>query len=598
VELQKILKSVFGHDEFRGFQKEVIDDVLAGKDALVIMPTGGGKSVCFQIPALVFEGMTIVVSPLIALMKDQVNALKACGVKAEAYNSHLSSAELSRIENEAYKNEIKLLYISPEKLNSESTVTFLSRLQVSLIAIDEAHCVSLWGNDFRPDYLLLEKLRGIFPKSPCIALTASADDATQKDIIQKLKLVTEKKYVDSFERKNIFLRALPSQDRLKSILELLDKRPGQAGIIYCLSRNTTEQVAESLKKRNIKATHYHAMLSPDERNKVQDAFINDEIQVICATIAFGMGIDKSNIRWIVHYNLPKNIEGYYQEIGRSGRDGSESEALMFYGFQDYKIHLDMIVKNEADSEYQKLQIAKLDRIFASANTSDCRTNLLLSYFGEYKHEPCNHCDNCLNPKETFDGTILAQKALSAVARCNQQVNSTILIDILRGVSKDEIVKNKYNEIKTFGAGRDRFPTEWKSFITQFINQGLLSIAFNDFNRLKLTPLSAQVLSDQLKVKLEEVVIKAAKPEKPAAKKVATISTPGNKLVANLRAWRLLRAKEANVPPYVILHDSTIENIAAFKPTSLQDLGTVAGIGEHKIKKYGDQIVEIVNSFLN
>ncbi len=596
--INEILKSTFGHKDFRGFQKDVIEHIIGGKDALAIMPTGGGKSICFQIPALYFEGITIVVSPLIALMKDQVNTLQALGVKAEAYNSHTSSSELSRIENEAYNGTLKLLYISPERINTESTATFLSRLKISLFAIDEAHCVSVWGNDFRPDYLHLALLRKIHPNVPMIALTASADEATQRDIMAKLELRNPKSYVASFERKNIFLKSLPGQDRLKHILDLINKRKGQAGIIYCLSRAATEQVSQSLIKKGIKSTHYHAQLPPDTRNKVQDAFLNDDLQVICATIAFGMGIDKSNIRWIVHYNMPKNIEGYYQEIGRSGRDGSEAEAVMFYSFQDYKIMLDMIMDNqETDSEYKELQKSKLDRVFQSASTSDCRTNLLLSYFGEYKTEPCNHCDNCLNPKTTFDGTILAQKAISGVIRCNEQLTMTSLIDLLRGMPKEELKRAGYDQVKTFGAGRDRFPTEWKSFITQLINQGFLCIDFSDYNKLKTTPLSRSILSNERKVNLEEAIIKVVKPAKPVKQKSSSTMVSGNLLVSSLKTWRLNKAKSSNVPPYVVLHDSTIENIAAFKPQSIEDLATIDGIGEHKLKKYGEEIVQVVNDYL-
>jgi ATP-dependent DNA helicase RecQ len=436
----QILESVFGYKSFRDQQAAIIDNVMQGQDTLVIMPTGGGKSLCFQIPALALEGVTIVISPLIALMKDQVTALKALGVKAEALNSQLSSAQSSELENSVYRGEVKILYISPEKLNSAQTFAFLSRLNISLIAVDEAHCVSMWGNDFRPDYLSVGKLKNDFPNIPFIALTATADATTQKDILDKLNLRNPKVFVSSFERKNIHLSALPGQERLDQIIKFINKRKGESGIIYCTSRNSTMKLAESLQKKGINADYYHAQLSTEERNSVQEKFINDEVPIICATIAFGMGIDKSNVRWIIHYNLPKNIEGYYQEIGRAGRDGLPSEALLFHSYQDYGVLRDFISDGNADYEYKQVQYAKLDRMLEAASTTDCRTNLLLSYFGEYRKEPCNHCDNCLEKKEHIDGTVLAQKAISAVMRCNEQLTLPMLIDVLRGSSKAELKK--------------------------------------------------------------------------------------------------------------------------------------------------------------
>jgi ATP-dependent DNA helicase RecQ len=600
--IHHILKSKFGYDTFRYPQEEIINHVLAQKDALVIMPTGGGKSLCFQIPAIAMEGITLVVSPLIALMKDQVNAMNALGINAAAYNSHASMDEIRRIENDCYNNKIKLLYLSPERLGAESCFTFLSRLKIEMIAVDEAHCVSMWGNDFRPDYLNLAKLKVAFPSLPFIALTATADGATQLDIVNQLKLNNAEVFISSFERKNITLTAAPANARIDMIEKLIKRNEGKSGIIYCTSRKSTESVCEALRKRGIDASFYHAGLPAEERTEVQESFINDDTQIICATIAFGMGIDKSNVRWIVHYNMPKNIEGYYQEIGRAGRDGLPSEALLLYNFMDYELLKEFIKDSESTESYKDIQYAKLDRMWECANTTDCRTNLLLNYFGEFRQEPCNHCDNCMQPREKFDGTILAQKALSAIARCNEDVGVAMLIDILRGSHKKEIVDKGYDKVKTFGVGRDRFALEWKSFITQMINQGLISIAYSDYYKLKLTPFSKNVLANEYKVNLVEAVIKPKKEEKsPKEKKqIATKNTNvvDNTLLGKLKGWRLFKAKEANLPPYIIMHDSTLEQIAGLKPQSLDELSTVPGIGEHKLNKYGDDIVRVVKDYEN
>ncbi len=599
--IHQILKSKFGYDTFRHPQEDIINHVLANKDALVIMPTGGGKSLCFQIPAIALPNTTLVISPLIALMKDQVNALNAIGINAAAYNSHASSSEINHIENEAYKGNIKLLYMSPERLSAQGAFAFLSRLKIDLIAVDEAHCVSMWGNDFRPDYLNLARLRDAFPNIPFIALTATADGATQEDICKQLHLTDSTTFISSFERKNITLNALPANKRIDIIVELINKHRDKSGIIYCTSRKSTETVCESLRNRGIDAAFYHAGMDQSERTKVQEEFINDDRQIICATVAFGMGIDKSNIRWIVHYNMPKNIEGYYQEIGRAGRDGLPSEALMFYNFMDFEMMKDFIVKSDASFEFKQVQYAKLDRMWECANTTDCRTNLLLNYFNEYRQEPCNHCDNCLQPKDHFDGTVLAQKALSAIVRTDEQIPIGMLIDILRGSNKKELIDQGYDKIKTFGVGRDRYAMEWKSFITQMINQGLVSIAFHDHYKLKTTPFSKEVLSGSIKVNFAEAIVKAPKIEKAVkAKKEKKVLTENafvdNSLVSKLKSWRLFKAKEAALPPYIIMHDSTIEAIAGLQPLNLNELSQVPGIGEHKLNKYGDEIVEVIKAF--
>ncbi len=599
--IQHLLKSTFGYDSFRYPQEEIINYVINKKDALVIMPTGGGKSLCYQIPALAMPGLTIVVSPLIALMKDQVNALTALGVSAAAYNSHASHSDIAKIENDAYEGKIKMLYISPEKIGNKACQTFLSRLKIDLVAVDEAHCVSMWGNDFRPEYLNLARLRDAFIDIPFIALTATADASTQQDICQQLHLKDPKIFISSFERKNITLSASPANKRIDTIEALIRRNYGKSGIIYCMSRKSTETVCESLKNRGIKTDYYHAGMAQEQRSKVQEDFINDDLQIICATVAFSMGIDKSNIRWIVHYNMPKNIEAYYQEIGRAGRDGLPSEALMFYNFMDYEMLKEFIKDSESTEEFREVQYAKLDRMWECANTQNCRTNLLLNYFGEYRQHPCNHCDNCLQPKDTFDGTELAQKALSAIVRTNEQISMNMVIDILRGSHKKDVIDKGYDKIKTFGAGRDRFALEWKSFITQMINQGLISIAFSDYYKLKTTPFSKSVLSGELKVNLISNIIKPKTEEKlPIEKKTNVKKEYGpvdNSLLGKLKSWRLFKAKELGMPPYIIMHDSTLETISSHQPLSLVDLSEVPGIGDHKLKKYGDEILQVVKEYL-
>ena len=604
-----LLKDIFGYNSFRPQQEEIVDHTMQGNDSLVIMPTGGGKSLCFQIPALMFSNLTLVISPLIALMQDQVNALKAHGVKAEAYNSNLSSVELQRVENAAYNNELKMLYISPEKLNSENFKVFLSRLKIDLVAIDEAHCVSVWGNDFRPDYLSISLLREKLNTIPFIALTATADGATQKDICKQLKLKDAKTFISSFERKNIKLTALPAQKRIDVIEELIKaKYTNESGIIYCTSRKSCEAVSASLQARGIKANYYHAGMEAIDRQLVQQKFINDETQLIVATIAFGMGIDKSNIRFVIHYNMPKNIEGYYQEIGRAGRDGLDSEALLFYTFNDYETLKEFIDRSESTEQFKELQYSKLERMWECANTTDCRTNLILNYFGEFRNTKCNHCDNCLNPPIKIDGTVITQQALSAIKRCDEQLTIPSLIEVLRGSHKKEIIDKGYDKIKTFGVGREHSFLKWKTYITQLINQGIIHIDFTNFNKLQLTPLSHSILYEGEQIQLSDINIGQKKYED---NELVTITKESKKrkakkqesnfdieidqsLFEKLRSWRLAKARETKVAPFIIFPDSTLKNICSIMPKSLSELSEVAGIGKVKLENYGDEILRIVN----
>ena len=595
MDIQSILKTHFGYDSFRPMQEEVIQWLLEKKDSLVIMPTGGGKSLCYQIPALYLPNMAIVISPLIALMKDQVMALRALGIKAAAYNSHMSQEEMRQMEGDAIDGKLKILYVSPERLGSDLFLNFLSRLKIDFFAVDEAHCVSMWGNDFRPDYLQVSKVRILYPETPFIALTATADTATQADICKQLRLKESKIFVSSFERKNIKISAHINQQRMEQILSLLKKKKGESCIIYCTSRKSCEKLAGSLQDKGIDAQFYHAGMNADERNKVQEGFVRDEIQVICATIAFGMGIDKSNIRLVIHYNMPKNLEGYYQEIGRSGRDGLPAEAVLFYGFTDIEIQKDFILNGEGSEEYKEVQHAKLDRMWQFATSFHCRTNFILNYFGEFRQESCGHCDNCLKPSPKFDGTKLAQMALSAIIRCQEQITASTLIDILRGSHKKELIEKQYDKIKTFGVGRHYSAFEWKSYITQMINLGILSIDFTSNNRLTTTPLSATALTGSTKIELhkesfgEKSIIKPS----PRPKALPSFDSMDDDLLAKLKSWRLFKAKESQLPPYIILHDSTLQAIASVRPLSIEELEQIPGIGEHKLNKYGEDILNVV-----
>lgn len=605
-----LLKDIFGYHSFRPPQEDIISHILNGNDGLVIMPTGGGKSLCFQIPALMLPNITLVISPLIALMQDQVSALKGHGVKAEAYTSNLTSEELRRIENLAYNNELKILYISPEKLNAENFKLFLNRLTISMVAIDEAHCVSVWGNDFRPDYLSIGQLRERLNNIPFIALTATADGATQKDICRQLKLNNAKTFISSFERKNIKLSALPAQKRIEIIENLIKtKYKNESGIIYCTSRKSCESVSTSLQAKGIKCRYYHAGMEASERSEVQTKFINDELQIIVATIAFGMGIDKSNIRFVIHYNMPKNIESYYQEIGRAGRDGLESEALLFYTFNDYETLKDFILKSEAGEQFKELQMSKLERMWECANTTDCRTNLILNYFGEFRNAKCQHCDNCLHPPVKIDGTIIAQQALSAIKRCNENLTISNLIDVLRGSHKKEIIDKGFNSIKTFGVGRHHSFLKWKTYITQLINQGYIHIDYINFNKLLLTPLANSILFEGLTIQLSDINLgqnkneindarplkNGVKKQKAEKQKSALNAELNESLFEKLRSWRLEKARALKVAPFIIFPDSTLKNICALMPSNIMELSDISGIGKVKLENYGEEILTIVSN---
>jgi len=590
-DLHKILKDNFGYDKFRSQQEEIIRHVLDSKDALVIMPTGGGKSICYQIPALAMDGFTLVVSPLIALMNDQVMNLHQIGVSAATMHSNMTSEESLEVERKLNNKEIKLLYLSPERINNEMTQRYLATLDIQLIAIDEAHCVSVWGNDFRPDYTLLARLRTIFPQASFLALTATADTATQKDICTQLQLKSPKKFLSSFERTNITTFAHPAQKRLDKIAHILREYTEESGIIYCLSRKDTEKLSSKLNMMGLNTAFYHAGMDGEERFRVQRSFQNDDIKIICATVAFGMGIDKPNIRFVIHYNMPKNMEAYYQEIGRAGRDGAESVAHLFASWGDFLMLKKFVDNSEGNEDFKTVQYAKLERMWEYASTTDCRTNGILSYFGEYKNDPCGHCDNCINPPTKKDGLIIAQKALSAIYRSGQKEGMEIIIDILRGSQRFEIRERGYDVLKTFGVGRDLNRLTWKNYIIQLINKGVVGVDYTKGSALIFTPLSMAIIKGEKTIKIADFT--------PSEKKVKVESRPLNaenidqSLLGRLKAWRLSEAKHRSVPAYIILSNKVLEAIASEKPQNNIELLQVNGIGNAKLNLYGEDIIRIV-----
>jgi len=594
--IHKILKETFGYAQFRPLQEDAIQSSLKKKDTLLVLPTGGGKSICYQIPALAQSGIALIISPLIALMNDQVMSLRANGIEAYALHSNIDYDEKNSIINKIDNNRVKLIYISPEGIINQKTSSYLKTLDINIVAVDEAHCVSMWGNDFRPDYTKLSCLKELFPKAPIMAVTATADQVTQKDIVDKLKLNSPDIYIGSFERENIHIRALPGIGRYNKILRFVNERRQQAGIIYCTSRKQTETVSGKLKADGFRSAHYHAGLDRSQREEVHQDFIHDRIQIVCATIAFGMGIDKSNIEFIIHYNLSKNIESYYQEIGRAGRDGSSSEALLFYSYADITQLKRFIDDGEASETFKTVQHAKLDRMWAFANTNHCRTNIILNYFGEYKNTECGHCDNCQNPPITFDGTTYAQMALSAISRAREQLNINLLIDILRGSGKKEILDNGYQHIKTYGVGRDLPFSDWRSYITQMIQQGLISIDYSDKAKMKLTPLSKSVLFENLKVKLVKFEWEDNSKSVRNRKPVLSVVNVDEDLFEALRSVRSKLAKQEGVPAYVIFPNKTLEALSSEKPTDKISFSLINGVGKMKLEKYSEVFIKAIEKY--
>ena len=596
---EQILKKYFGYDKFRPLQADIIDTILAKKDCMVLMPTGGGKSICFQVPALVLDGLTLVISPLIALMQDQVQSLRANGVSSAFLNSSLSAIEQRTIEEKCQSGEIKLLYISPEKLFYNNYLSFIKTLTINQIAIDESHCVSTWGHDFRPEYTKLNILKETFPDVPVVALTATADRVTRKDILTQLGVPDAQVFISSFDRPNLSLNVLGGRNRLKIIQEFIAKRPNQSGIIYCLSRKNTEEVAAGLRKAGIIAMHYHAGVDSKTRSEVQDAFIKDEIQVIVATIAFGMGIDKSNVRFVIHYSLPSNVESFYQEIGRAGRDGVKSDTLLFYSFADIMTRKDMIQKSELPEVMKEVQFAKLDRMKQYAEAEICRRRILLSYFNEEAQSDCGNCDVCQNPPQKFDATIFAQKALSAIARTEEKAAMGLLIDVLRGSQNRNIFERNYQNLKTFGVGKELKYEEWADYITQMLNSGIIDIAYDERHSLKLNSVSWQVLKGKKKVNLvrfEPYDIKKARQEEDAPKEKTKKEVIKDALFEKLRILRKKIADEQSIPPFVVFSDATLSDMAQKRPINRFQMMAVSGVGEQKFRQYGEEFISEILEF--
>jgi ATP-dependent DNA helicase RecQ len=588
---EQVLKQYFGYDKFRPHQAEIIEKVLLGEDALVLMPTGGGKSVCFQVPTMVLAGITIVISPLIALMKDQVQALMANGIQAAFVNSSLSIQEQTEIEQKAASGELKLLYISPEKLFQQGYLDFIKKLNVTLLAIDEAHCVSTWGHDFRPEYTKLRILKQTFPKVPLLALTATADRVTRKDIMAQLGVPEAKVYISSFDRPNLSLSVLPGRNRLKIMIDFIAKRPNQPGIIYCLSRRNTEDVAASLKKAGINALHFHAGMDTASRSKVQDKFIKDDVQVIVATIAFGMGIDKSNVRWIIHYSLPSNVESFYQEIGRAGRDGVKADTLLFYTYADLLVRQKMLEESDLPEAMKEVNRAKLDRMKQYSEAEICRRRILLSYFNEEVTKDCGNCDVCQNPPVRIDATLLAQKALSGITRTQEKVAMGMLIDILRGSNNRKIIESNYHNLKTFGVGKDLKYEEWADYLQQMLNSGVMDIAYDEGHSYKLNNRSNAILYENAKVQLvrfEAYDIKnARKAEEEQAFSKSKKEVIKDALFDKLRTLRKEIADERDIPAFVVFSDATLSDMAQKKPINRLQMLTVSGVGEQKYNQYGE-----------
>mgnify|MGYP003173852986 FL=1 len=598
------LKTYFGYDSFRPLQEDIIRHLIDRKDALVLMPTGGGKSICYQLPALLSEGTAVVVSPLISLMKDQVETLCANGIAAGALNSNNDETENASLRRACMEGKLKLLYISPEKLLAEANY-LLRDIHISLFAIDEAHCISQWGHDFRPEYTQMGILHQLFPQVPIIALTATADKITREDIIKQLHLNQPRIFISSFDRPNLSLtvkRGYQQKEKSKAILDFIARHPGESGIIYCMSRSKTETVAQMLQKQGIKSAVYHAGLSPARRDEAQDDFINDRVQVVCATIAFGMGIDKSNVRWVIHYNLPKSIESFYQEIGRAGRDGMPSDTLLFYSLAD----LILLTKFATDSGQQSINLEKLQRMQQYAEADICRRRILLSYFGENTTCDCGNCDVCKNPPERFDGTIIVQKALSAIARSEQQIGTGILVDILRGNMSSEVTERGYHRLKTFGAGREVPARDWHDYLLQMLQLGYFEIAYNENNHLKITQSGTDVLFGRARALLVTIRREEAVQATRGRKRKATVptkelplglpNTESGELFEALRTLRKRLADQEALPAYIVLSDKVLHLLSASRPTTIEEFGNISGIGEYKKKKYGKEFVELIRKY--
>ena len=602
-ELLLLLKRFFGYTSFRPLQAEIIQRVLQKKDSLVLMPTGGGKSICFQLPAIYLPGTALVVSPLISLMKDQVEGLLANGIPATTLNSMMPEEERNRVCQLCIQGKVKLLYISPERVISELH-WLLPRIDISLIAIDEAHCISHWGHDFRPEYAQLSVLKENFPRVPIIALTATADKITRADIITQLKLQEPETFISSFDRPNLSLtvrRGLSKKEKIAATVHFIRKHPHQSGIIYCLSRNNTESLVEELAEYGIRAVAYHAGLSHEVRERAQEDFINDRIRVVCATVAFGMGIDKSNVRWVIHFHMPGSIENYYQEIGRAGRDGRPSDTLLFYSVGDLLFHRHM-----AETSNQKdVYLQKLNRMRRYCEANICRRRILLSYFGEETDSDCGNCDVCQNPPQRFDGSVLVQKALSGIYRTGQTASMHLLIGLLRGSTKEDILEKGYDKLKTYGVGKELNSKAWKEYLYQMLQLGYIEIDYTTNGNLKVTALGRKVLFGEQQAFLTEYqqTKEFVLPTKKGGYKYRLIRPDESisleeRLFDSLQQLRKQIAERETIPAYLIFSDDTLHDIVEKKPTSLEAFSTIQGVSELKLEKYGKVFVALIRFILH
>ena len=592
----QILQTVYGYDQFRNQQAEIIEDVIAGQDSFVLMPTGGGKSLCYQIPALIRSGTAIVVSPLIALMQDQVSALQANGVSAAYYNSSLDAAAAEAVLSQLHSGQLNLLYVSPERLLNQQFIQRLQSLPIALFAIDEAHCISQWGHDFRPEYSQMGSLREKFNQVPFIALTATADRTTRQDIIDKLHFHEPKIHISSFDRPNIRYKVLEKYNPMKQLLGFLDQHQKESGIIYALSRKRVEEVAEKLKDEGLNAKAYHAGLPAEIRHSVHQQFIRDEVDIVVATVAFGMGIDKPNVRFVVHYDLPKNIEGYYQETGRAGRDGLPSEALLLFGMQDVAT-AKHFVENVPDENQRRLENFKLSSMVDFAEAQTCRRNVLLNYFAEPSHKPCGNCDICLDPPTLFDGKEAAQKALSCVYRMNQGFGAKHIIDVLRGMDNERIRQLNHHQLSTYGIGKEYSAHEWSSILRQLIHLGYVYQDIQNYSVLRLTGLSGDVLKGKTEVQLafpKKQTLKTTRPGKKTSKD--TLLDRDRECFEELRVLRKEIAESEDIPAYQVFGDATLVEMAQKRPKTDSELLTISGVGETKLTRYGFEFLAALRGF--